>query len=108
MSLGSVDFGEFLLSYIATSSGTARQKFECAFEVFDINENERIEKKEAAKILSIICRIVGLSEEDAKLYTNTLMISFDANHDKVLSKDEFINGCLHDSVLAKFVNPFDL
>lgn len=96
------------MSYIATSSGTARQKFECAFEVFDINENEQIEKKEAAKILSIICRIIGLSEEDAKLYTNTVMISFDTNRDKVLSKNEFINGCLQDAVLGKFVNPFDL
>jgi len=106
--LGTVDFQEFLLAYIATSTGTARQKFEYAFEVFDINENDRIEKKEAEKILNIICRIIGLSQEDAKVYTQTLMLSFDANQDKILTKKEFIDGCLHDSTLAKIADPFDL
>jgi len=106
--LGTIDFNEFLLAYIATSSGTNRQKFEYAFEVFDINENGRIERKEAGKILNIICRIIGLSAEDAKTYTETIMLSFDANWDKILTKDEFINGCLHDSTLGKFANPFSL
>jgi len=36
------------------------------------------------------------------------MLSFDANGDKTLTKDEFINGCLHDSTLGKFANPFSL
>ncbi len=105
--LGTVDFNEFLLAYIATSTGTNRQKFEYAFEVFDINDNDRIEKKEAEKILNIICRIIGLSEEDAKVYTATVMISFDTNHDKVLTKEEFINGCIHDTTLGKIADPFN-
>lgn len=49
-----------------------------------------------------------LSENDAKTYANTLMISFDQNHDKVLTKTEFIEGCLNDSTLARFTNPFNL
>ena len=96
------------MAYIATSTGTNRQKFEYAFEVFDINQNDRVEKKEAQKIVSILCRIIGLPEADAKLYTDTVMLSFDTNHDKVLSKEEFIDGCIHDSTLGKFANPFDL
>lgn len=103
-----MDFAEFLLAYIATSDGTPRQKFEYAFEVFDINDDNQIQKKEASKILNIICRIIGLPEGEADLYTNTVMLSFDTNQDKVLSKDEFIKGCLHDLTLAKFVNPFGL
>ncbi|UJR28797.1 hypothetical protein I4U23_010022 [Adineta vaga] len=105
---GTIDFNEFLLAYIATTTGTTRQKFEYAFEVFDINENERIEKKEAEKILNIICRIVGLSQEEAKTYVETLMLSFDENRDKVLTKQEFIDGCLHDPTLAKIASPFDI
>ncbi len=105
--LGTIDFSEFLVGYIATSTGTNRQKFEYAFEVFDINENDRIERKEAEKILNIICRIIGLSEEDAKMYTETIIISFDTNQDQVLTKQEFIDGCLHDSTLGKIANPFN-
>lgn len=103
-----MDFNEFLLAYIATSTGTNRQKFEYAFEVFDINENQRIEKKEAEKMLNIICRIIGLTEHDAKMYSETVMLSFDTNRDKVLTKEEFIDGCLHDTTLGRIANPFNL
>lgn len=105
--IGTVDFNEFLLAYIATSDRTKRDKFEYAFQVFDINGNEQIERKEIFKILNIICRIIGLSEEDANTYTETIMISFDTNQDKVITKDEFINGCLHDFTLGKIADPFN-
>jgi len=48
-----------------------------------------------------------LSEEDAKMYTETIIISFDTNQDQVLTKQEFIDGCLHDSTLGKIANPFN-
>ncbi|CAF3478476.1 unnamed protein product [Rotaria sordida] len=105
---GTVDFSEFLIAYIATSTGTTREKFEYAFEVFDINADDKIKQKEAEKILHIICQIVGLPEEDAKTYAKTVMISFDINYDKALTKEEFVNGCLHDSALGKIADPFDL
>ena len=76
--------------------------------MFDINENDVIERKEAEKIITIICRILGLSQEDAKTYTETIMLSFDENRDKVVSKEEFIAGCLHDPTLARIATPFDL
>jgi len=105
---GTIDFSEFLLAYIATTDATKHQKFDYAFEVYDINDDQLIDKKETKKILNIICRIMGLSEEDAKVYTETLMLSFDTNQDKVLTKTEFIDGCLHDSTLGKFSNPFQI
>jgi len=58
--------------------------------------------------LNIICRIIGIPEDDAQVYTTTVMISFDTNQDKILSKQEFINGCLNDPSLARIANPFDL
>jgi hypothetical protein len=71
-----------------------------------MNENDQIEKKEAQKILNIICQIIGFSEPDAEMYTRTMMLSFDTNNDKVLSKKEFIDGCLHDSTLGRISDPF--
>jgi hypothetical protein len=35
------------------------------------------------------------------------MLSFDTNHDKVLTKEEFIDGCIHDSTLGRIANPFN-
>ncbi|CAF1533823.1 unnamed protein product [Rotaria magnacalcarata] len=105
---GTVDFAEFLIAYIATTTGPSRQKFEYAFELFDINENEKVERKEAEKMLSIICRIIGVSQEDAKLYTETIMLSFDTNQDKIITKEEFVTGCLHDTTLGEMVNAFNL
>ncbi|CAF2088394.1 unnamed protein product [Rotaria magnacalcarata] len=104
----SIDFQEFLIASIATSEGTDRQKFEYAFEVYDINGDDMIERKEAKKILNLLCRIQGFSENDAVMYTNTLMLTFDTNQDKVLSRTEFINGCLHDSTLGHISNPFTI
>ncbi|CAF2409531.1 unnamed protein product [Rotaria sp. Silwood2] len=105
---GTIDFQEFLIAYIATTAGTKQQKFEYSFDVYDIDDNQLIEKKEAKKILSILCRILGLSEDDAKSYTDTLMLTFDTNSDKVLTRSEFINGCLHDATLGHISNPFSI
>ncbi len=74
--------------------------------MYDINDDQVIDKKEARKIYNLICRITGLSEEDAESYTNTLMLSFDTNQDRVLTKSEFVEGCLHDASLGKITNPF--
>ncbi|CAF3619876.1 unnamed protein product [Rotaria sordida] len=103
---GTIDFQEFLIAYIITTTGPKQQKFEYVFEVYDIDDNQLIDKKEARKILSILCRIFGLSEDDAKAYTDTLMLTFDTNNDKVLTRSEFINGCLYDSTLGHMLDPF--
>ncbi|CAF0796446.1 unnamed protein product [Rotaria sordida] len=103
---GTIDFQEFLIAYIITTTGPKQQKFEYVFEVYDIDDNQLIDKKEARKILSILCRIFGLSEDDAQAYTDTLMLTFDTNNDKVLTRSEFINGCLYDSTLGHMLDPF--
>ena len=107
-SLGTIEFPEFLLAFIATTNGSDREKFEYAFTVYDINDDQSIDNKEAEKIINIICRLLGFPGNDAEAYTNSVMLSFDANRDKVLTKSEFINGCLHDPTLGKISNPFHL
>lgn len=81
---------------------------EYAFEIYDINGDEKIEKKEAIKILNLICRIIGLSEGNAKMYAETLMLTFDKNHDKILTRTEFIDGCLYDPALEHITNPLNI
>ena len=104
---GTIDFREFLLAYIATTDGSKEEKFRYAFEVFDVNDDQRIDKREAKKILGLICRLIGLSPDEADCYTTTVMLSFDTNGDKVLTKTEFVTGCLHDTTLGQISNPFN-
>lgn len=104
--VGTIDFKEFLLAYIATTAGTQQAKYEYAFKVFDINANEVIEKSEAEKILNIICRMIGADGEEARAYMATMMLTFDQNQDNVLTKQEFVHGCLMDPSLASMTNPF--
>lgn len=106
--LGTIEFPEFLIAFIATTDRSTHQKLEYAFEVYDINDDQCIQKKEVEKILSIVCRLLGFSEEETQAYIYTMMLSFDANRDKVLTKSEFIEGCLHDPSLGKLSNPFEL
>lgn len=106
--IGSVNFHEFLAAYIITNDGNSREKFLYAFEVFDINSNNQIEKKEARKILGIISEVLGISSAEAASITETVMLSFDTNQDKVLSKEEFIHGCLNDRTLAQLLDPFNI
>ena len=65
-----------------------------------------IEKREAKKILDLIGKLVGLDDQEISSYTMTMMLTFDTNRDKLITRDEFIQGCLHDPTLARVLDPF--
>ena len=106
--VGTIDFTEFLLAYIATTGNSTTEKLEYAFDVYDINNDHIIDKQEARKILDLMCKIHGVAQGDAKAYANAFMFSLDANRDKVISKKEFIDGFLNDPTLRKLSSPFSI
>ncbi|CAF0944702.1 unnamed protein product [Didymodactylos carnosus] len=103
---GYLEFDEFLTGYILTTDGSALDKIGYAFDVYDVNDNEVIEKKEARKIIRLLFKITNMSENDVENYTETVMLSFDIDRDKAISRKEFIDGCLNDSTLGKMISPF--
>ena len=51
---GKIDFNEFLLAINITSGGQPKEKLEWAFQMYDIDGNGTIEKKEMTEIIKVI------------------------------------------------------
>ncbi len=50
---------EFLIPISITSRGTTEEKLEMAFRMFDIDQNNYIDKKEMEKLITIIYELTG-------------------------------------------------
>ncbi|XP_067936593.1 neuronal calcium sensor 2-like [Watersipora subatra] len=104
---GTIDFKEFLLAINITSSGQITDKLNWAFSMYDIDGNGTIEKAEMVQIIAAIYRMVSNGKdtpaETAEQRTERIFIQMDKNKDGVLTKQEFINGCLSDDVLCSML-----
>jgi Ca2+-binding EF-hand superfamily protein len=56
---GKIDFVEFLVAVSITSSTDIRKKLQLAFDLYDKNDNGRIDKKEMEKMLTSIYDLMG-------------------------------------------------
>jgi Ca2+-binding EF-hand superfamily protein len=63
-SSGEIDFVEFLIAISVTSQGDIRDKLKMAFNMYDIDKNGRIDRKEMEKIIEAIYDLLG--EENRK------------------------------------------
>lgn len=106
---GKIDFVEFLVAISTSSSGDIRKKLSMAFNLYDTSNNGRIEKKEMIKLLNAIYDLYGeknrKGENDPKERTEAIFRKMDTNYSNTLDEKEFIEGCLTDPVLMKFLNP---
>lgn len=106
---GRIDFKEFLLAINITSAGKPEQKLEWAFTMYDINGDGTIDQKEMVEIISAIYNMVGSAltestEDDSpENRTKEIFNKMDINKDNVLSKDEFIKGCMADQFLYQML-----
>lgn len=100
---GIIDFNEFLLAINITSSGKPEEKLNWAFQMYDIDGNGTIEKKEMEEIIKAIYVMLGTSVDAENMTpekrTDEIFKKMDINNDGVLEKDEFINGCMADKQL---------
>lgn len=107
---GKIDFKEFLLAINITSAGKPEQKLEWAFSMYDVNGDGTIEPKEMTEIITAIYSMVGASlsyndtdEDTPEKRTKEIFIKMDENKDGVLSKPEFIKGCMSDEFLYQML-----
>nr|CAH8850841.1 unnamed protein product [Trichobilharzia regenti] len=104
---GSIDFNEFLTAISITQSGSPEEKLELAFQLYDIDRNGTIEEYEMTQIIKAIHLMVGdIDEKNDKTpaeRTRTIFTKMDVNSDSVLTKDEFIQGCLSDEHLYRLL-----
>lgn len=105
-----LDFFEFLRAIKITMNGDIRDKLKCAFEIYDLNGDGKIDKKEMKKVLNHIYDMLG---EDTLKYrrhgkitdkkVDLIFEKFDLDRDDCLSLDEFIEGCLKDEYLSQLL-----
>ncbi|XP_064626767.1 neuronal calcium sensor 2-like [Lineus longissimus] len=100
---GKIDFNEFLLAINITSSGKPEEKLNWAFQMYDIDGNGTIEKNEMEEIIKAIYIMLGTNVDAENMTpekrTEEIFDKMDINHDGVLEKEEFINGCMADKQL---------
>lgn len=105
---GTIDFKEFLLAINITSSGKVSDKLNWAFSMYDIDGNGTIEKSEMVLIIKAIYNMVGSEmkgtpDEQPEDRTEKIFSQMDKNNDGVLTKQEFIDGCLADDFLCQML-----
>jgi len=100
---GVIDFKEFITAVDVTSSGTVEDKLRWAFQMYDIDRNGSIELSELTNIIEAIHQMIGkkLAKEKAK----EIFEAIDANNDKKITVDEFIEACIKDEELRKALSP---
>ncbi|CAF1921630.1 unnamed protein product [Rotaria magnacalcarata] len=106
---GYIDFMEFLLAVNINSNGDVRDKLGLAFDLYDMNSNGQIDKKEMTKVITAIYELLGednrKGENSPENRVKKIMEQLDLNDDKNISRDEFVAGCLKDDVLRKLLAP---
>lgn len=104
---GRIDFKEFLQAIGITQDGKPEEKLELAFRLYDIDRNGRIEEHEMAEIIRAIYLMTEtdptIITEAPIIRTRNIFAKMDSNSDGVLTKEEFIRGCLNDEDLYKLL-----
>ena len=106
----SLDFAEFMRAIRVTMDGNVQDKLKCAFAIYDLKGDGKIDKKEMKKVLNQIYDMFG---EDSRTLRRRAKIAdkkvdlifdkFDVDGDNSLSLDEFVNGCLKDEHLKQIL-----
>jgi len=106
---GSIEFKEFLLAINITSNkGDPKDKLNWAFSMYDIDGNGTIDKAEMESIIKAIYNMLGSAIQDQPIEspqerTQKIFGKMDVNNDGVLSKEEFVQGCMNDRCLYQML-----
>ncbi|KAH8858825.1 Neuronal calcium sensor 2 [Schistosoma japonicum] len=100
---GRIDFKEFLLAINITSGGNPEEKLEWAYQMYDIDGNGTIERTEMVEIIRAIYSMLGTDNTAVDISPEAraeeIFEKMDENGDGVLTREEFMKGCMEDSQL---------
>ncbi|CAF3764568.1 unnamed protein product [Rotaria sp. Silwood1] len=106
---GTIDFSEFLLSFVATKGGDVDERLSAAFDLYDISDDEQVDQKELVKMITAIYELNGVADHgghnNPKTRAAEIIASLDVNGDRKLSKHEFIAGCKNDPYIRQILAP---
>lgn len=96
-----------MVSLSVTTRGSAEEKLEWAFKVYDVDGNGFITKKEMELIVRSVDKVLSQNSKAYNLSdirTDRVFKNFDKNQDGVLSFGEFSEAAKQDSVLSLMLN----
>ncbi|CAF1273039.1 unnamed protein product [Rotaria sp. Silwood1] len=106
---GTIDFSEFLLSFVATKGGDVDERLSAAFDLYDISNDEQVDQKELVKMITALYQLHGKAIDGAhdnpKTRAAEILAALDINNDRKLSKHEFIAGCKNDPYIRAILAP---
>ena len=109
---GFIDFTEFMIAISITASGNLRKKVALAFLVYDMDKNEQIDMKEMATLIEALFDLLNFEEYDRKNENSaierakSIMDKLDTNRDNLLSRNEFLEGCINDKDICSLLVPY--
>jgi Ca2+-binding EF-hand superfamily protein len=100
-----IDFTELMIAVSITSMGDLRKKITLAFVIYDIDKSGSIDQAEMTTLLQALYILLNYDDIiqcgwDSDEKVKQIMTHLDINHDGVVSKEEFIEGCLNDKEIC--------
>lgn len=101
---GKVTFGEFLIatafSINSSQSDDLEKGLEFAFDIYDVDDNGKIDRKEVLNVLSAVYQLEsGQTAPNAQSVVDELFRYYDTDSTGYLNKKEFVTALLNDSYL---------
>jgi Ca2+-binding EF-hand superfamily protein len=117
---GYICFKEFILAISITTSGDLVKKLNLAFKLYDIDKDGYVNKKEIVKIMDAMFCLINFhddcfyDEKESKKYRKWLNLLAEDTVKKLaihgntnlISRDEFIEGCLNDYTIKETLVPY--
>eukprot|EP00091_Calanus_sinicus_P002432 TRINITY_DN12473_c0_g1_i1.p1 TRINITY_DN12473_c0_g1~~TRINITY_DN12473_c0_g1_i1.p1 ORF type:complete len:194 (-),score=63.61 TRINITY_DN12473_c0_g1_i1:566-1147(-) len=103
---GSIDFTEFMTTFLIMADGEPEEVLTKIFRVFDVNGDGSITLNEMTKVTTDMYGL--LKSKDANLAAKDMVAKaafaeMDKNHDGKVTLDEFIAACLGQEELSKML-----
>ena len=104
---GKIEFPEFLIAFNIRSKGSLEDKLNWTFDVYDINSDGIIDKKELKKMFNMLFTMLNVNKKDDKYNVDhrvdEILKKIDTSGDKALNRDEFVQGVKNDEALRKLL-----
>lgn len=98
-----------MIAYAMTSRGEPEDKLDFAFDLYDVDETQTLNKAEIKNVLDAMLDLLGADEKGhpAEDLANECLEQLDASGDGTITKEEFVNGLLTNYSLRALMSPFN-
>ncbi|XP_017341256.1 Kv channel-interacting protein 1 isoform X1 [Ictalurus punctatus] len=110
---GSIKFKDFVIALSVLLRGSTQEKLQWTFNLYDINRDGYINKKEMMDIVSAIYDMMGkytypaMKTDTPKQHVDAFFQKMDKNRDGVVTLDEFILSCQEDDNIMRSLQLFE-